>query len=350
MTPVADLVTRAPFSTLFPRSETVLATLTKSMKETGYNVGHPIHVWTDAPDGYVVIDGHHRLGAARAAGLEEIEVHRVYFTCEKDALEYAIAQQRDRRNMTPEELAAHVARATAALDRPKAERQATKAKNARKNERSRDLSISAAPDGPEKTPVARSSAEDVAKLVGTSPATVKRIRAVLDSGDEETKKQLLEGKISAKAGAKNVSEKKTTKRKAEGKTKGARIGGRITAAVEKLEEVGRVLDEIPPATALSNTDARTMHRLVGGLDRLTKYGNPPEASAVFAASLASIAKSDDETFKAKYTEAENEMVGVFLAIVTLTDRAESLGIKRRLRIEEWTVLPFLMPSERKGAA
>ncbi len=184
---------RLPFSTLFPRSETVLETLTKSMRETGFNLGHPIHVWTDAPDGYVVLDGHHRLEAALAAGLEEVPVHRLYFASEKDALEYAIAQQRDRRNMNPEELRAHVARAIAALDATREERVGNRAKNAAKNETSREVS---------------NTAKETADLVGVSRATVERVRTVLDNGSEDTKAALASGAVSVNGAYRKVQEER----------------------------------------------------------------------------------------------------------------------------------------------
>jgi ParB-like chromosome segregation protein Spo0J len=241
MKPIVDLVTREPFSTLFPRNETVLDTITKTMVEDGFNQGHPIHVWADAPDGGdVVLDGHHRLEAAKGAGLEEVPVHRLYFATERQALEYAIAQQRDRRNMPRKQQQAHVVRAVAALDRPKEERLEERGGD-------RGNRYTASKGSAEPLLEQGRSADRTAEIIGTSPATVKRIRTVLDSGDEETKADLLTGKITPAAAAKKVS-----------KAKADRLAGKIAPAKpkkkSKLEEQNgfRMLPAIPAAKIAAN--------------------------------------------------------------------------------------------------
>lgn len=209
MLPVANLITREPFASLYPRCPDLVATLAKSMRENGFNTGNPIHAWPVNSASYVVLDGHTRLEAALAAGIEEVPVHRVYLGSDREALEYAVSQQRDRRNLTPAQQHAHVARAVAAMDRPKEER--------REAERagSRDPGL----PGP--------SADHTAAVVGTSSATVKRIRTVLDSGDEDTKAALLAGEITPKAAAAKVK----------GTAPAPRVSGRLakTAGFKRVQ-------------------------------------------------------------------------------------------------------------------
>lgn len=60
-----------------------------------------------------VVDGHTRLAAAALAELETVETYVHYFHDEDAALEYAIRNQRDRRNLT----AAEILRCVQVLDR-----------------------------------------------------------------------------------------------------------------------------------------------------------------------------------------------------------------------------------------
>ena len=52
----------------------------------------------------MVVDGHTRLQAAMDLGLEEVPVHKKSFPDEDAALEYAIHNQRHRRNLTEAEI------------------------------------------------------------------------------------------------------------------------------------------------------------------------------------------------------------------------------------------------------
>ena len=275
MIPVTDLVTRPPLDNLFPWDDALLATITKSMVENGFDLAHPLVVWTDAPGGPTVIDGHHRLAAARAARLEEVPVARVYFSSEKEALERAIAEQRDRRNMSAEELRAHVARAIASLDKSKEERrEAVGGSGANQHTR--------ATGSPDPVPDSGRSADHIATVVGTSPATVKRVRAVLDSGDEETKKQLLDGKVTPKAAARKVSTK-TQKNNGFRTTKRRAAEERLPHVVDMLETVADALGDQDIRASLAKADSKTQDRARAALkkinSRLAWANKPPIVEA-----------------------------------------------------------------------
>lgn len=97
--PVWSLKMEEPFRNLFPIRQTVLAEIIDDMNVNGFDFGHPIVVWK-----MIVVDGHTRLKAAIAAGLETVPVICRQFNDENEALEYAIRCQRNRRNLTNGEL------------------------------------------------------------------------------------------------------------------------------------------------------------------------------------------------------------------------------------------------------
>ena len=99
------------------------------------------------------------------AGLERVYVDERPFEDKRAALEYAIARQRDRRNLSRKELAGFMMQAVEALDRVK-----------QQGERADLVSAD--------TKSAGKSAEVTAEKIGVSQATVERVRAVLATDDE----------------------------------------------------------------------------------------------------------------------------------------------------------------------
>ena len=87
--PVWSLKMEEPFRNLFPIRQTVLAEIIDDMNVNGFDFGHSIVVWK-----MIVVDGHTRLKAAIAAGLETVPVICRQFNDENEALEYAIRCQR----------------------------------------------------------------------------------------------------------------------------------------------------------------------------------------------------------------------------------------------------------------
>jgi hypothetical protein len=94
------LARRPPFSDLFPIRPDVRERVLDSMRKRGFDHGHSIHVWR--AEG-VILDGHTRCDAAIEAGLPEVRVIYYDFADEEEAMDHAIANQRDRRNLDQSE-------------------------------------------------------------------------------------------------------------------------------------------------------------------------------------------------------------------------------------------------------
>lgn len=161
--PVWSLKTAEPFSTLFPIQETVLSEIIDDMNEHGFDSCHPVVVWN-----MTVVDGHTRLRAAHAAGIEMIPIVSRVFEDEFDALEYAIRSQRNRRNLTDWELLQCLQKLDCRkkIGRPK-----------------KDAS----------EPCGKSSVT-VADMLGISCKKVERLRAINDYASDEIKEALRQGK------------------------------------------------------------------------------------------------------------------------------------------------------------
>jgi ParB-like chromosome segregation protein Spo0J len=111
---INELTTAEPFKSLFPIEPDVVAALTADMKATGFDAARTIIAWK-APDGQrIVVDGHMRLLAAKAARLKDVHATVRRFADEDEAFAFAVASQRDRRNLTKLEIAEAIARAETA--------------------------------------------------------------------------------------------------------------------------------------------------------------------------------------------------------------------------------------------
>lgn len=160
--PVWSLKIIDPFKNLFPIRATVLSDITEDMTINGFDSGHPIVVWNMA-----VVDGHTRLKAAIAAGLEEVPVICHQFTDIENALEYAIRSQRSRRNLTDYELLQCLQR----LDWKKTIGRPSKNNNGKRGR----------------------SSDHVAEMLGVSRATIERLRTINVHASEDTKEKLRAG-------------------------------------------------------------------------------------------------------------------------------------------------------------
>jgi ParB-like chromosome segregation protein Spo0J len=111
---VARLTVREPFKSLFPVEPDVVEALTADMKANGFDAAQSIFVWK-APDGeLVMVDGHMRLLAAKAARLKEVHATIRRFADEDEAFAFAIKVQRVRRNLTKLQIAEAITRAETA--------------------------------------------------------------------------------------------------------------------------------------------------------------------------------------------------------------------------------------------
>jgi ParB family chromosome partitioning protein len=181
-----ELTVREPFSSLFSTKQDVLERIVLSMKDAGFDYGHPIHVWRKEN---CVVDGHQRRLAAIRAGVS-VYVRFYDFEDEASALKYAIRNQRDRRNISD----AEITRAVKAVDKLRAkggDRRSAAAKSMGSQEH---------------IDLRDRSDVDTAKIIGTTPQEVKNARAVLR--DPEAERAVDAGEKTLNRAAEDVRAKK----------------------------------------------------------------------------------------------------------------------------------------------
>lgn len=177
-----EITTRKPFAGLFPPSLPVAEAITADMREHGYDDAFPIIVW----DGCVV-DGHTRMEVAARLGCDVMVVDKEFGSV-REALDYAVHCQKDRRNMTNAGMRAAVA-AIREEEEAAAKARMIAGKPTDPTLASRDARVEPG-----------RSCEKIAKTLGTSPATVDRINAI-ERGPEEIKEKVDAGEISITKGA-----------------------------------------------------------------------------------------------------------------------------------------------------
>ncbi|MBN1843067.1 MAG: ParB N-terminal domain-containing protein [Deltaproteobacteria bacterium] len=205
---VNRIKTRVPFNNLFPVDDKTVEALAEHMEANGYDQSQPIVLWKEKLDEdrkqAIVVDGHTRLLAAKKIGLSPVYVARVSFGSQDAALQYAIHNQRDRRNLTDADLL----RCIEAVDERKPKGQRT------------DLASSEAKSG--------KSAEQTAKIVGTSKTKVEKARTLLDYADEQTKQTVLDGEKSIHAAAKETQEKRKVQQSGE---------SQLSSTIQKINHI-----------------------------------------------------------------------------------------------------------------
>jgi ParB-like chromosome segregation protein Spo0J len=92
---VEEIKVREPFNELFPIDPETLERIKEHMKTYGYDPSQPVPVWKGT-----LLDGHSRRKAAVESGIKEIPICEKEFSNEDEAIEYAIHNQVDRRNLT----------------------------------------------------------------------------------------------------------------------------------------------------------------------------------------------------------------------------------------------------------
>lgn len=186
MVPIENINLKKEFKNLFPLNENMIDIIAKNILSGTYDKSQPIHVWKE---GMILVDGHHRLAAAKKAGLKEIPVFYHYFKDLEEALAYAIKIQTDRRNLSDAELL----KILQTFDQLKQVGRI-------------------ALDSDEKS--SGKSAEITAQKIGASRSKVEKARTVQNKASEEIKKAVEEGKMSINA-AYNETLKKEKKPKKE---------------------------------------------------------------------------------------------------------------------------------------
>jgi hypothetical protein len=186
----AELLTAEPFTTLFPIDAEVRDRIVASMRMHGFDPSKPINVWREKN---LIIDGHTRYRAAKAAGVQ-VRVCFHDFASEDEALDYAIANQRDRRNITD----AQLTKLTRLVDQRREHGGDRKSKIAQKNQKS--------------TWTFDPSAQETAKKLNTSPNKIKKIRAIDDhakkTGDTSEQDAVDAGAMSVNRAYQSIRSKK----------------------------------------------------------------------------------------------------------------------------------------------
>ena len=102
---ISRMTKKTPFMGLFPEQPDKVEAIAEHMKKFGFDTNQPIVLWDCSEiepknkNAFYIVDGHTRYDAVKKAGLTQAYVSRVKFPNEKEALGYAIHNQRDRRNM-----------------------------------------------------------------------------------------------------------------------------------------------------------------------------------------------------------------------------------------------------------
>lgn len=174
-----DIMVIKPFNALFHMDPIVLDSIINDMKTSGYDPAFPVILWED-----VLLDGHTRLEAAKIVGLKAVPVEQKKFANEKEALDYAIHNQRDRRNITE----AEILHCIELVDKPmtKEEAGAMKGKS--------NFEMKKASDEP--------THKQTAKKLGVSASKVSDARTVLK--DEKATEAVKTGKKTISGAAKEV--------------------------------------------------------------------------------------------------------------------------------------------------
>lgn len=168
-----DINPRSPFKDLFPIMENVLNEIVKDMKANGYDQSRPIVLWQK--HGLTILDGHTRLEAAKLAKIKDVPTVLKEFSSKKEAVEYTIKCQRNRRNLTDQEILQCISE----LDKRK------------------DRTKNFTPETSKATPVASGkSADETAKVLGIGRGKVEKARVVLDKAPEKIKEAVKSGKMS----------------------------------------------------------------------------------------------------------------------------------------------------------
>ena len=98
---VSELTVQNPFASIFPMGAETLDSIRQDMETNGFDPVFPIVVWEGKN---IVVDGHTRFAAAKKLGLETVPVVFKSFDNEDDAVLYSFHIQRNRRNMSDDDI------------------------------------------------------------------------------------------------------------------------------------------------------------------------------------------------------------------------------------------------------
>lgn len=209
----SSLKTREPFDSLFPIKEETLAAIGQDMAANGFDPVFPIVVWEEET---VVVDGHTRFTAARDLDIDKVPVILKSFENEDDAILYSFHIQRNRRNMSDNDILKCLALLDSIHDSSASEDEADAQKQTRK-----------------------AVNEARAKDLGVSPGKVDKARKVLEHGDHELRDSVQAGEKSINQAFNEIQEN----RRESGELKGRETTG-LGSAAKYTQTLGRFLKEL----------------------------------------------------------------------------------------------------------
>ncbi|WP_462267855.1 chromosome partitioning protein ParB [Desulfobacter sp.] len=224
------LTTGQPFEKLFPIQKETLAAISQDMELNGFDPVFPLVVWKEKN---VLVDGHTRFAAARDMHLDQVPVVYKSFEDEDDALLYSFHAQRNRRNMSDDD----IVKCLALLD-VMHKKDETDQKITRKAEN-----------------------ETRAKELGISPQKVDKARKVMEHGSPDIQEEVQSGEKSINKAFNEVQEQRRESGEIGGKkTDGLGLSAKYTQSLGKfLKELTRIREngwqEVSQEKAVADIEA-----------------------------------------------------------------------------------------------
>ncbi len=209
---ISELIVQDPFAAIFPIGNETLESIQQNMEANGFDEIFPIIAWEGKN---IVVDGHTRFAAAKAAGMEEVPVLFKSFDNEDDAVLYSFHIQRNRRNISDED----ILNCLALLDTI----------HESKKEGNKDGS----------NPNRKETNQIRAKELGISPDKVDKARKVMEHGTEEIRESISSGEKSINKAFQEVQEA----RRESGEIKGPSSTG-LGSAARYTQTLGKFLKEL----------------------------------------------------------------------------------------------------------
>ncbi len=209
---ISELRVQYPFSSIFPIGNETLESISQDMETNGFDEIFPIIAWEGKN---IVVDGHTRFAAAKSVGLEEIPVMFKAFENEDDAVLYCFHVQRNRRNMSDDD----ILNCLALLD---------------------TIDGSAKVGNKEGSKHNRKETNEIrAKELGISSNKVDKARKVMEHGNEKIRESISSGEKSINKAFQEVQEA----RRESGEIKGSSTTG-LGSAARYTQTLGKFLKEL----------------------------------------------------------------------------------------------------------
>lgn len=209
---ISELKIQDPFASIFPIGDDTLASITTHMDKNGFDQAFPIIVWEEKN---IVVDGHTRFAAAKALGLEEVPILLKDFESEDDAILYSFHVQRNRRNISDDD----ILRCLELLD---------------------TVHAVVKKDGMDQSKLTIKETNEIrAKELGISPNKVDKARKVMEHGNDGIRESVNKGEKSINKAFQEVQEI----RRESGEIKGPITTG-LGSAAQYTQTLGKFLKEL----------------------------------------------------------------------------------------------------------